>query len=400
MEKRRIIGVDIGSEAVKVLMGTTENSGQVNIFASGSAPTMGFLKGRIVDAGALAYAVKQAIDCVSVSEGIRSDDCVFIGVSGDLLKVRDELVGGDILDAPPEDWEQLCREKVLAASDASERILHTLPRSISAWPDTAELDSEPVSTSPQVRVHVVSSEALVMESFQTALQNVGIHVDGLVANPVVGVLQLFDGVSRSEPLRYLFLDVGAGTVDWAVYDRTVLASGSLPVGGEYITRDIMQGIGVSRLHAEEIKRYYARLDRQCYGQNVLLDCNDYGTVDKNVPFDFLYDIVESRVEEIVQLMEEHLMENLPEGVPGKMDQVFMSGGCSALPGMSQQLEQVFAAPVQVVQPRRTGMEYARPDYMACVGILQHAAAHLPARKDDSGGRWGSMVRHMRKLLGN
>ena len=400
MDKKRIWGVDIGSETVKVLVGMAENNGSVSIFDSGSAPTTGFVKGNVVDAAALAYAVKQAMDCVTVSADICPDDYIFLGIGGSLVKSREETVlfeKGD-QNITSEEWNRYCREKVLATADASERVLHVLPRQFSGLKFGEFAKTENPGEAAGTRVHVVSTVAANMDPIEAALQNVGIRVDGIVANPVVGALQFFDGISRSETLQDLFLDVGAGTVDWAVYNRAIVASGSLPVGGEYITRDIMQGLGVSRLHAEGIKRYYSRLEHPERGQNILLDCNDYGTADKNIPYDFLYDIVESRVEEIAQLIEEHLTEQLPGDEAGTINRVFLSGGSSVLPSMGQQIEQVFTAPVQMVQPRRISAEYSRPGYMTSVGILQYAARHLPVRTSEGTGKWSSMLRSVQKIF--
>ena len=169
--------------------------------------------------------------------------------------------------------------------------------------------------------------------------------------------------------QYIVIDMGAGTTDLAFYSKQHLeTAATLLLGGDYITHDIAQGVGVSRAHAEEIKRYYAKLNSDLYGQDVILDCNDYGTTDKHVAYDFLHHIIESRVQEIVELVYEQAAPVLQGH-----EEIILTGGCCYLPSLKARLELLFGIPVRLAPLEALLPEYAFYTNTAVYGLVEYAA---------------------------
>ena len=176
----------------------------------------------------------------------------------------------------------------------------------------------------------------------TALAAKGIHTAGIFANSIACAASL---AVTADEADFLVMDIGAGLTDLVLYSEgKVVVSASLPLGGDYITNDIAQGVGVTRPHAEEIKHYYARLNKRLLRQEVMLDCNDYGTTDKQVSYDHLHNIVESRVEEIVSIIYGYLEPSLSSY---SVKKILLTGGCSLLPSISEGVNRTFEVPVQL-----------------------------------------------------
>ena len=81
MDNRKLVGIDIGTAAIKALAGELDADGNIEIKGLATIETVGFEKGRIYDGEALAAAVKKAADNLRGAVGWPAEP-VFIGVGG------------------------------------------------------------------------------------------------------------------------------------------------------------------------------------------------------------------------------------------------------------------------------------------------------------------------------
>ncbi len=395
MDKTQIIGIDVGTGTIKVFTGTVATDGGILITGSGIMPASGFVKGVAIDVLSLAMSIKQAVDCAVMANAIIGG-YVYLGISG--MEIISLQHVGSI--APisqegitQEDIQRVCRAAVLAIVSKEQQVLHALPTCF--WVDKQKQSGLPIGykgTCLEAETHIVTVPKIIIDELVAAVQDVGIEITGIVANAIVGA----QVVVPTGAQQCLFMDIGAGTTELVLYrDGQIWLSASLPLGGDYITRDIMQGVGISQTHAEEVKRYYAKLDRNLRGQDVVLDCNDYGTTDKQVPYDFLYNIVESRVDEIVYLVHDYLKPSLTEV---SIDQIFVTGGCSALPSIIENIEKTFGVIVHTAMPEQLSPEYAYSSNTACYGIMCHAAKHLPHAETLEHSTWNLVLNKIKRFF--
>lgn len=375
MNKGHSLGIDVGTGTIKVLSGTRDNSGNIVVHSMGVVPTAGFDKGSITDIKALVRSIKQAVDCTAAT-GDASVNCAYLGIGG--MGIHSFNCTGSVATAKPdkithEDIERACRAAVLAKIPEDQYVLHTLPGGFRV--DGVPCEEPPLSSKGaclEVEAHIVTVPAAGLEELIGAVENAGISVAGAMAN-IIADWQCFMPTLKNR--SGIILDIGAGTADMALYYHgRIYFSASLPLGGNYVTHDIMQGLDTKLEHAEEIKRYYSRLDQNLHGQSVLLDCNDYGTTDKQVSYDFLSDIIESRVEEIASLIHEYVKPILPDE---NIQEIILTGGCALMPSMNKALSHAFGRAVRIGKPENLLLEYAYPSNTACYGILCHSIEKLP-----------------------
>ncbi|HWQ60988.1 MAG TPA: cell division FtsA domain-containing protein, partial [Negativicutes bacterium] len=289
------------------------------------------------------------------------------------------------------DVERACRAATIVAVSDDQRILHVLP--IGFW-----LDGRPETEAPlgkkggrlEVETHIVSVSRALVDELIAALAAKRLTVASVFANAVTGATAIADSPSC------LVMDMGAGITDLALYNGgKIVLSASVPLGGDYVTGDIMHGLSIERLHAEEIKRYYAKLARDLSGRDVVLDCNDYGTTDKNIAYDFLHKIVESRVEEIVSLLFAYVE---PALARYGAEKILLTGGSSLLPSVGEWMGRTFARSVQLARPgTNLPSEYAHPAFAACVGVVEYAARLVPA-EPESGGTLRSFFKKLKQYV--
>ena len=368
MVKKNILGIDVGTNSVKAMVGTFDE-GRVTVKGIGTAVSQGFVRGVVVDPTELADSVKTAMDSAIRASG-KPADAVYLGLSGlDIGSMNSigSVTPASVKRVTGEDMQRACQAATLAIMPENQRILHIIPAGY--WMDgvktTNPLDCKAARLDAEA--HIVSVPNSAVDELLEALESRRVRPDGLTANCVMGA----EALHRKIGGDCLIVDMGAGITDLALYSEGVLRmSASIPLGGEYITGDVMQGLEIGREHAEAIKRYYSRLEEGLLGRDVTLDCNDYGTTGKQVSYDFLYKIVESRVEEIATILHGYLEPVL--GCYG-VRKLILTGGCAALPSTARWLESVFGLEVHIARLEgELPAELALPENTACYGLLQYA----------------------------
>lgn len=395
MVNRNVLGIDVGTSHVKVFIGEINSDGRVVIAGSGTIPTMGFVKGAITDVEALALSIRQAVDCAIMATNITIKDA-YIGIGG--VEISSISCIGSVAPSSTdvitqEDINRLYKAAVLAGVPDDHEVLHLLPKKFFVDKKRQfELLLQQKCTHLELEAHIVTIPKRTFHKLINAVESLGIHIVGIVANPIVAT-QLLPTANKQ---NYLFMDVGAGTTELTLYrDRQIYLSASLPLGGDYITSDIMKGLDISHNHAEEVKKYYAKLDSNLRGQNIILDCNDYGTTDKQISYDFLNEIIESRIDEIVFLVYDYVKDTV---IADKIEKIFLAGGCGAMANFSDSVERIFGLPVEIVTLQELPAEYASPSNITCYGVLAYAANNMPDTPLMNHNSFRSLVSKFKKFF--
>lgn len=387
MKKGHVFGIDIGSSCIKVFAGRVVSTGHIDIVGHGVAPSSGFSKGVLMDAKAMATAVKEAVDCVQIASSLPFGPA-YVGVGGTAihaLNCKGRIAPTNITSITQADVNRACRAASLTAIPDSHRLLHISP--INYWLDGRDVGDQPLGLKGkclEAQVHAITVSKLFYDDVIGSLESVGINVAAMVANTMMNTLSIPPDPTQCS----LIMDMGAGTTDVVLYrNNKICYTASLPFGDHYVTNDIILGLGVSQAHAEGIKRYYARLNKELVGRNVVLDCNDYGTTDKHIPYDFLHKIVESRVEEIVTLVYNEVR---PVIADVAVNNIVLTGACTAMPSIAAQVERIFGVAVQIAEIGDVAPEYSNLANCACYGIIQYAAGQLPVLQEPNESHWQSL----------
>lgn len=396
MDNRHILGIDVGTSTIKAFVGKMAMDGNVSIVGSGAVPTIGFIKGVITDVQALAIAISQAAQCAVMATNISVNDA-YIGLSG--AEISSISSSGSIalsMTAPitHEEINRVYHAAILAGVPDDHEVLHLLPKCFFVDQQRqVDLPLQQKAAHLEVEAHIVMMPKDLINTLISAIEKLGINVVGIVASPIV-TTQALTTISTQNSL---FMDIGAGTTDLVAYQEGyIYLSSSLPLGGDYITSDIMQGLSISYGHAEEIKKYFAKLDNNLQGKNIILDCNDYDTTDKQIPYDFLHEIIGSRIDEIVCLVHEYLESVIPVK---NCEQIFLTGGCGAMPNVGESIQKIFGIPVEIVTPKELLPEYAGAANAACYGVLTHAVNNRPDPQAIMSHRaWDKLLSKFKKLL--
>ena len=168
------------------------------------------------------------------------------------------------------------------------------------------------------------------------------------------------------------IDIGGGTTDIAVFqDGSIKETAVLGLGGYHLTNDIAVGLRTPFNEAERIKKKFGLASaRYLAGDDAITVPSVGGRRPREVSRKILCEVVEPRVEEILSLARGEVMRSgLEDKIPSG---VVLTGGASALGGLSELAEEIFEAPVRCGVPSHVGglQDVVRsPMYSTGVGLV-------------------------------
>jgi cell division protein FtsA len=171
------------------------------------------------------------------------------------------------------------------------------------------------------------------------------------------------------------VDIGGGTTDLAVFYEGILKhTAVIPYGGENITNDIKNGLGVLKTQAEQMKVQfgYALADEAKSNAYITIP-GLRGQSPKEISVKNLAHIIQARMSEILDFVVYHLKQI---GMDNKMlnGGIILTGGGSQLKHLIQLTEYTTGASARIGFPNEhlaSGHidELTKPMYATCVGLI-------------------------------
>ncbi len=351
-----IVGIDVGSAKVGVLIGQRNDAGGVEVVGKGLAPNRGTRKGNIVNVEQTVAALKQAIEEAEVMAGIEVSRA-YVGIAGSDIR---SVNARSIVSVSRKDREITrhdVRRVLEAAQSASlppdREILHAIPQEFVV--DEQSGIHDPVGmlgSRLEVTIHLVTGNASRTRTLQTCINRAGIEILEMVFEPLATAEAVLSHDERE--LGALLIDVGGGTTEYSYFvDGEVRQSAVLPIGASHFTNDLAMVLRTPFAEAERIKnRHGCCLEHLIGNDDGVTVPAVAGGAKRIVPKRQLCEILHPRAEELLFLVREDLVksgwdENLRGGV-------VITGGGAKLEGMLELSEQIFGATIRYGLPRGFG----------------------------------------------
>lgn len=381
-----VVGIDIGSSKVGVLIGQRSERGRLEVVGRGLAPHRGARKGNIVNVDATVEALKQASEEAEVMAGVEISRA-YVGIAGtDIRSVNARgmvSVARRDREITRQDIERALEAAQSAALPSDREILHAIPQEFIV--DDQGGIGDPLGmlgTRLEVLVHLVTGNVTRSKTLLTCVNRAGVEVVEMVFEPLATAEAVLTPDERE--LGVLLMDIGAGTTEYAFFaEGEVQHSAVLPIGAGHFTNDLAMVLRTPFAEAEEIK-----IKRGCCLASMAADGEGVsvptvaGGASRVVAKRELCDILEARAEELLQLVREDLVRHgLEEGLRAG---VVLTGGGAQLEGLLEMAEQIFDAGVRYGLPRGLGGlvdVISSPNWSTASGLLLYglAAEENPAR---------------------
>ena len=286
---------------------------------------------------------------------------------------------------------KVAQEKAKTSASGS-MILHLIPQTYAV--DRQEGIKNPIGMHGfqlDVDTHIVTAPTALVENLRKCVRGAGIEIEQLIFAPLASAEAVLTADERQNGV--IMADIGGGTTGVAAYkDDNIFHTSVLAVAGHSITHDISVGLGLSVELAEEMKLKYASV---VPGEEKMND-RTFTEDGHTVPYAELYEIIRSRVEELLRLILLELPNDYSKYIRSGM---VLTGGTTNLPGIAELGLEVTHMPVRIgTPPQLYGVSDSLidPAFSTAVGLLLWKQSHPDSSK---AGETGSNRSFMSDLTG-
>ncbi len=335
-EKEIIAGLDIGSSAIRLVVGQYVGSEEkIHIIGASEIPAEGISKGII---NSIEDAVSSISSCLEKAErmiGVPIKS-VWVGISGSHI-ISQESQGvvavarsdGEISE---DDIERSIEAARTVATPPNYEILHVIPKSFTV--DGQIGIKDPLGMSGiriEVETQIIQGISSQIRNLTKAVYRAGIDIEDLV----LSILATSESVitSRQKDLGVAVINIGASTTSLAVFEEgDILHTKVLPIGSDHITSDIAIGLRISIDTAEKIKLECGTALSSGISKRDEIDIGEIEGRESNfISKKYVSEITEARIEEIFEKIDDELKKidksgKLPAGV-------VLTGGGSKIQGL-------------------------------------------------------------------
>lgn len=372
-----VVGIDVGTTKVCTLVGRVEDDGAIRILGVGIEPSAGIRKGIVVDLAAASQAIKRSVEKAESTSGLEITTALVSLAGAHVSSVNSRGAAG----IPGGIIEMLDLARALDQAQAiaiphDREIVHVIQRGITV--DGQEGVKTPVGMHGyklEVETHIITAASATVDNLRQCVGAAGVAIQQFVLNPLASAEVVLTEQERQ--MGVAVCDIGGGTTDLAIYvDGDVWHTMVLAVGGNHVTQDVAHGLRLNISQAEEVKKQQGHAVRAEVGSEEFFLIRPFGE-DRDVRINRqdLAHIIEARIEETFGLI---LQEIKRSGYDGLLPAgVVLTGGTSALPGISRIASDVLGMPVRTAQPQDLkGLvdKLNSPAYSTSIGLLRWATA--------------------------
>jgi cell division protein FtsA len=372
--KDLVVGLDIGTAKVMVVVAEVMPNGELKLAGLGVAPSNGLKRGVVVNIDATVQSIQQAL-----KEAELMADCkitrVYTGITGSHIRGMNSSGMVAI-----KDREVSAADVARVVETAKAINISTDQRLLLVEPQEFIIDGqdvkEPIGMSGirlEAKVHIVTGAQTAAENIIKCVRRCGLEVEQLMLNPLASSLSVLTQDERE--LGVALVDIGAGTTDVAIFTNGAIRhTAVIPIAGDLITSDIAMALRTPTKDAEDIKvesGFAKQLLADPETQVEVPGLGDRGP--RLLSRQALAGVIEPRVEEIFSLVHQVMRESGFEEMLSSG--IVLTGGSCIMPGMVELGEDIFLKPVRRGIPKYASSlsdMVAQPRAATVMGLLEEA----------------------------
>ncbi len=392
--ERIIAGLDIGSSKTTAVIaqavggGDSKSTPTLKVLGVGQARTTGLRRGIVSDIEETTKSIKKAIEDAERMSGTKIDT-IYAGIAGEHVRA---MISKGIVAV---NGEEISKADVDRANDVARaqpvpqdrELLHAIPQEYSV--DKNQGIRDPIGmigTRLETEMYLVTIGASPAMNLRKSVERAGYHVQELVLEPLASALSVL--TEDEKELGVALVEMGAGTTDIAVFhEGKIRHLGTVNYGGNNVTSDIVQGIGVTQADAERLKeRYGCAYEPLVDPQDMIQLPSTVAQGERHVPREVLAHIIHQRMDEIFNLV---LTEIETAGFAQRLNGgVVITGGAAAMEGVGELAADVFGTGVRIGSPAENigGLSDSvdAPRFATVVGLALYGAHRSAAGFAPSG----------------
>jgi cell division protein FtsA len=387
-EDKIVVGLDIGTTKICVIVGTKNEYGKLEVLGMGKAVSDGVIRGIVTNIDKTVVAIEKAIAEASEQSGIEIN-VVNVGIAGQHIKssvhhgvitrdrVEDEITVADL--------NRLASDIHKIVMPPGCEIIHVMPQDYIV--DYEEDIKDPVGMSGvklEADFHVITAQTNAIRNINKCVRRAGLEIENLILEPLASSMSVLSDEEKEAGV--CLVDIGGGTTDIAIFhDNIIRHTAVIPFGGNIITTDIKEGCKVMQNQAELLKTKFGKAIAEEANPNEIVSIPGLrNRPPKEISIRNLAHIIEARMEEIIELVHAEI---ITSGYASKLaGGLVITGGGSQLAYVKQLFEYMTGMDARVGYPNehlgKSRVEVVKsPMYATTVGLVLSGFRALDEREN-------------------
>ena len=378
------VGLDIGTSKIAVVVAELAQDNTFNIIGVGRTPSSGLREGSIVNIDETVSSIKQAITEAEGCAGCQIHSA-YINIGGEHIK--GELAFGMVSIKKNANVQEVTAEDILEVNniakniplDPGRQVVQLHPNEYIVGNQDGIQDPRGISgTRLECKAHAITASSTALDNIIKCAERCELHVLEIIPGSLAAAHALLS--EDEKELGVTLIDIGGGTTDIIVFENSqIIYTASLPIGGEYITKDIATGLCTPKKAAELIKKNYGSVTNQQIGADTLIEVPSVGgRPPQKQPRNRLVDIISPRAEEMLETVWDNIQPLFTgrEATNVTAAGVVLTGGTTQLDGLTELAEEIFRLPTRQGTPNNlAGLQdlVDSPEYATSIGLIRYGA---------------------------
>ena len=371
-----MVGLDIGTTKISVMIGRKNQYGKLEILGTGRAVSNGVARGIVSNIDKTVESIREAVEEAKQKSGLEIDD-VFVGIAGQHIKSlqhRGEIVRDNIdIEIDKADIDKLKSNMFKLITIPGEEVIHVIPQEYTVDGEDGIQDPKGMAgVKLEANFHVITAQVGAVRNIMRCVEKAGLNPRELILEPFASAVATLDEDELREGVA--LVDIGGGTTDVALFlDNIIRHTAVIPFGGNIITKDIKGGLEILEKQAELLKVKFGSAMYTEDQENVMVSIPGLrGRPPKEIAVKTLSEIIGARYKEIIDLVYHQIKIS---GYEHKlMTGIVLTGGGSQIRNLKQLVAFVMGKETRIGLPNEhLGAEsvdkVVSPMYSTGVGLV-------------------------------
>ena len=371
--------LDIGTSKICAIIAEQKDNNKLNIIGFAETDSEGVSEGMIQNLIKATSKIKEVIKKASDMAQIPIN-YVNVGIAGKHIKSfsTHHSIGlqnneNEPIEINSNHIKKLETRSKMAVIPTNHKIIHSMHQKFTIDEDHESVD--PIGEfgkKLEADFHIISANKVDIKIMEESIRRSNVKCKNLILEPLASSLALLDENDKEDGI--CLVDIGGGTTDISIFhDNIIRHTAVIPLGGDIVTQDIKEGLGLPRHHAEALKIKFGKALYVKRPVKEFVKIKGEGQrEDKKILLDNLYKIIEARMEEIFEKVHQEILNS---GIGDKLSAgIVITGGGSQLLNLKQQVKYITGLDVRKGYPSSyltksdiVNLEF--PKYSTSVGLL-------------------------------
>ncbi|MDQ8160172.1 MAG: cell division protein FtsA [Gemmatimonadota bacterium] len=371
------IGTAYTTAIVAAVHGDLPRTPTLRVLGVGHTRTMGLRRGVVSDIEEATRSIRKAVEEASRVAGV-TPDALYVGIAGEHVRAMCStgvvaISGNEILRTDVDRVNEVARAMAIPQD---RELLHAIPQEYRV--DKTDGIRDPVGmigTRLETEMYLVTIGSSPAMNLRKSIERAGFKTRELVLEPLASALAVLTEEEKEQGV--VLLELGAGTTDLAVFhEGKIRHLGTIASGGNAVTSDLVQGLGITNQDAELLKEAYGcAYEPMVDSEQVIAMPATASHGERHISRELMTHIIHQRMDEIFDKVQREVQ---VAGFAGRLNAgVVLTGGGAALEGISELAADVFGLGVRVGVPGEnvSGLveQITEPRFATAVGLALYGA---------------------------